>query len=213
MRLYLFVIVTLLACLQSAHGANLSCNEVLKQDSLSWINQQAMAGGGTNQAILEAISQYGACMDKRSETLRELSNESGKGPFMGALGNFRDFESALQIFKRRALLAVSTGKSYDKIHAAMADLYAKHFRYLFYSCYLTQKSKTIETEDTVKLMDESLRKILARLDNKQSAEVRAAFEKYRYEAIENNDFPEDVVYQYAVYVLQGQQDQFVGALF
>ena len=99
-----------------------------------WIKKFTAAKDPTEPSTIQAISTYGKCYDARTTRLAASLGKSGKGPLMGARGNFGDFDHALNDFTTKALAA--TDPPADAQKKAYAALYAKQFRYLFYEAYV-----------------------------------------------------------------------------
>jgi hypothetical protein len=85
------------------------------------------------EGTVRALSIYGLCYDARTNRLAASLGKSGKGPLMGARGNFRDFELAVDEFTAKALAV--TDPRPDDVKKAYAALYKRQFRYLFYQTY------------------------------------------------------------------------------
>jgi len=129
----------------------MTCIQILQLSSTDWIahfNEAASekpalpptksaAGNVTASApdkkTLRAIAAYGKCYDARTDRLAAALAKSGKGPLMGARGNFRDFDQALQNFTKKAL--AESQPPADALKSAYAALYEKQFRYAFYQSY------------------------------------------------------------------------------
>jgi hypothetical protein len=117
----------------SADHLNLTCAQILQMSSTDWIKKFTAAKDATEPSTIQAISAYGKCYDARTTRLAASLGKSGKGPLMGARGNFRDFQHALDDFTAKALIA--TDPPADAQKKAYAALYAKQFRYTFYLNY------------------------------------------------------------------------------
>jgi len=111
----------------------LTCTQILQMSSTDWIKKFTAARDATEPSTIQAISAYGKCYDARTTRLAAALGKSGKGPLMGARGNFGDFEHALNDFTSKALAA--TDPPADAKKKACATLYAKQFRYDFYREY------------------------------------------------------------------------------
>ena len=98
-----------------------------------WVKKFTSAKDATAPSTIQAISAYGKCYDARTNRLAASLGKSGKGPLMGARGNFADFEHALNDFTAKALAA--TEPPADAQKKAYAALYEKQFRYDFYREY------------------------------------------------------------------------------
>lgn len=117
-----------------ADRLGLTCAQILQITSADWIKKFTAAKGATSPATIQAITAYGQCYDARTTRLAAALGKSGKGPLMGARGNFRDFEKALNDFSAKALAA--TDPPADELKKAYAALYEKQFRYSFYGNYV-----------------------------------------------------------------------------
>jgi len=111
----------------------LTCAQILPMSSTDWIKKFTAAKDATEPSTIQAISTYGKCYEARTTRLAAALGKSGKGPLMGARGNFGDFEHALNDFTSKALAA--TDPPADAKKKAYATLYAKQFRYDFYREY------------------------------------------------------------------------------
>jgi hypothetical protein len=106
--------------------------------STDWVmhfKEKEASGEGT----LRAITAYGKCYDARTNRLAASLEKAGKGPLMGARGNFGDFEKALNDFAAMALAA--TDPPADEPKKSYAALYEKQFRYEFYQLYAQKTTK------------------------------------------------------------------------
>ena len=92
---------------------------------------------------IHAIAAYGKCYDARTDRRAASLAKSGKGPLMGARGNFRDFEQTVQSFTTKAL--AESQPPADAVKSAYAALYEKQFRYEFYESYDQQAAKPTPT--------------------------------------------------------------------
>jgi hypothetical protein len=116
-----------------ADTLGLTCKQILEMSSADWIAKYTDAKGTAQQNTLQAIGAYGNCYDARTDQLAASLAKSSKSPLMGARGNFRDFEQALQDFTAKALVASQPPAG--ALKTAYADLYEKQFRYHFYRDY------------------------------------------------------------------------------
>ena len=57
------------------------------------------------RVAVRAITVYGKCYDARTNQLAASLGKAGRGPLMGATGNFREFQKALDDFTAKALAA------------------------------------------------------------------------------------------------------------
>src|SRR5277367_3973965 len=115
----------------------LTCAQILQMTSTAWVAQFAEKAGTRNNAAspvaVRAITEYGKCYEARTNQVAASLGKSGRGPLMGALGNFRDFQKALDDFTAKALAA--THKEPGTQTAVYAGLYEKQFRYQVYESY------------------------------------------------------------------------------
>lgn len=118
----------------SADHLGLTCTQILQMSSTDWIKKFTAAKDLTEPTTIQAISTYGKCYGARTTRLAATLGKSGKGPLMGARGNFGDFDHALNDFTAKALAA--TDPPADAQKKAYAALYAKQFRRSFYEGYV-----------------------------------------------------------------------------
>ncbi len=115
----------------------LTCAQILQMTSTAWVAHFAEKTGGASVAsapvAVRGITAYGKCYDARTNQLAASLGKSGRGPLMGATGNFRDFQKALDDFTAKALSV--TDKQPGSQESAYAALYEKQFRYEFYQRY------------------------------------------------------------------------------
>jgi hypothetical protein len=116
----------------------MTCTRILQMTSSDWIAKfvsvnSAAANAPRQEAQLHAIRVYGECYDERTNRLAASLGRSGKGPLMGARGDFGDFDEALKDFSAKALAA--SNPPADALKTAYATLYEKQFRYAFYQSY------------------------------------------------------------------------------
>src|SRR5690348_11539006 len=74
----------------------LTCAQILQMTSSEWITKIIAMDESTVDGNLRGIRVYGNCYDQRTDRLAASLAKTGKGPLMGARGNFRDFEQSLQ---------------------------------------------------------------------------------------------------------------------
>lgn len=117
----------------SADRLGLTCVQILGMPSSDWVKKFNSAKDASASSTIQAIAVYGKCYDARTARLAAALGKSGKGPLMGARGNFRDFEKAVNDFSAKALAA--TDPPADEVKKAYAALYEKQFRYEFYRQY------------------------------------------------------------------------------
>jgi hypothetical protein len=111
----------------------MSCAQILQMTSSEWIAKVTSVGDSPTDGQLRGIQGYGKCYEERTDRLAASLAKSGKGPLMGARGNFRDLEAALDDFTSKVL--ADTEPTRDPVKAAYAALYEKQFRYQFYEGY------------------------------------------------------------------------------
>jgi hypothetical protein len=126
----------------------MTCAQILAMTSMDWVahfNEQISEKTGSEkktspEITIRALAAYSQCYDARTNRLAASLGNSGKGPLMGARGNFRDFEQALNEFTAKAFAA--TDPPADAVKRAYVSLYEKQFRYDFYRSYAEQTQKT-----------------------------------------------------------------------
>jgi hypothetical protein len=119
-----------------------ACAKILQMTSSDWVANVTAINNSSVDAQLRAIRIYGGCYDARTKRLAAALAKAGKGPSMGARGDFNDFETALKDFTKKAL-AISN-PSGDALKTAYASLYEKQFRYAFYQSYgQSQEAKNV----------------------------------------------------------------------
>jgi hypothetical protein len=126
------------AASEAADRPGMTCAQILQMSSTDWVadfKEKDASAEGT----LRAIAAYGKCYDARTNRLAATLGKAGKGPLMGARGNFGDFEKALSDFAAMALAATDPPGSDEK--RAYAALYEKQFRYEFYEWYAHKSAK------------------------------------------------------------------------
>ncbi len=121
----------------------LTCSQILQMSSADWVAKYAAAKVPSAASTVEAIAAFGKCYDARTDRLAASLAKAGKGPLMGARGDFGDFEQAVKDFSAKAL-AVSQPPA-DAVKIAYANLYEKQFRYAFYQGY---ESKPVPAPST-----------------------------------------------------------------
>ncbi len=122
----------------------MTCAQILAMSSTDWVaqfNEKAKDAAPEPQKTLRAIAVYGKCYDARTDHLAASLAKSGAGPLMGARGNLRDLQQALDAFTAKALAA--SDPPADAVKTANAQLYEKQFRYEFYQSY--EKSPVAKT--------------------------------------------------------------------
>src|SRR5580704_11109834 len=122
-----------------ADRLGLTCAQILQMTSTEWIAKITSIDASTVDGNLRGIRVYGTCYDQRTDRLAASLAKSGKGPLMGARGNFRDFEQSLLNFSKKAL--AESEPPADAVKSAYAALYEKQFRYEFYQSYDVQSAE------------------------------------------------------------------------
>ena len=120
-----------------AHPTNdqlgLTCAQILAMPSTDWVAKFRAVKGSEASITIRAIAAYGKCYDARTDQLASSLGRSGKGPLMGARGDFQDLEKSIKVFEVKAL--VDSQPPADPVKKAYATLYEKQFRYEFYESY------------------------------------------------------------------------------
>jgi hypothetical protein len=117
----------------NADRLGMTCTQILALSSTDWLAKYGAVKGSDAPQTIRALGAYGKCYDERTNELAASLGKSGKGPLMGALGNFRNLEQALQTFTKAAL--ADSDPPADALKGAYAALYEKQFRYEFYESY------------------------------------------------------------------------------
>ncbi len=123
-----------------ADPESMTCRQILAIPSSEYIARFTAIDDSYQDGQLRGLKRYGACYDARTDALAASLARSGKGPLMGARGDFRDFEAALKDFTTKALADAQPPA--DSKRTAYANLYEKQFRYMFYQEYETKAVKT-----------------------------------------------------------------------
>jgi hypothetical protein len=183
----------------AAAGAN--CPAVLQLSSTDWIAQYGKDHSASEEDTLKAIDIYAKCYDARSTRLAATLGKSGKGPLMGANGNFRDFQAALKDFSAKAL--ADTIPPADPVKSAYATLYAMQFRYEFLEGYTHKADQnrplTADESDEMTKAKNRFGELLGLLKTDQFHEVHSAFSKV-LESV-NSDVTKLEVYRYGIFLL------------
>jgi hypothetical protein len=119
----------------SASGDQLgmTCAQIVAMSSTDWVAKYSAVKGTDSATTIRGIGAYGKCYDARTDQLSAALGRSGKGPLMGARGNFLSLQKALDDFKAKAL--ADSQPPADPVKTAYATLYEKQFRYEFYQSY------------------------------------------------------------------------------
>jgi len=194
-----------------AERLGLSCAQVLQMTSIAWVAQFAEKTGTANNAAtpaaVRAITAYGKCYEARTNQVAASLGKGGRGPLMGALGNFRDFQKALDDFTAKALAA--TDKQPGTQEAAYAALYEKQFRYEFYERYELRLSanRPLTAEESAEYSKAKNRfgEFLGLLSEDQAHIVHAAFSQI-FDAGPVSDVTKLELYRFAISVLESPKD-------
>jgi hypothetical protein len=194
-----------------ADRLGLTCAQILQKSSQEWVlygnEKSGHAAAESGADPFGAIAAYGKCYDARTNRLAAMLGKNGKGPLMGARGNFGDFQKALDDFTEKALAAAN--KQPGTVEAAYAGLYKKQFRYEFYQKY-TQKNPaarplTAEESEEFSKAKNRFGELLGLLPEDQAHIVHAAFsEIFASGAV--NDVIKLEVYRYAISLLESPKD-------
>lgn len=176
--------------------------------TLNFLDKTGLVAVDNPSGILRAIAVYGKCYDERTNHLVSSLGKMGKGPLMGANGNFRDFQKALDDFTVRALAA--THKEPGTQPAAYATLYEKHFRYQFYQSYaqkdLLSRPLTPEESDELAKAKNRFAEVLGLLPDETLHPVHTAFRQI-FDAAPVSDLTKLELYRYAIFILAPQKDK------
>ena len=190
----------------------LTCAQILQMTSTAWVVHFPENASKTNNAAapvaIRAITVYGKCYETRTNQLAASLGKSGRGPLMGAMGNFRDFQKALDDFTAKAL-AVSD-KQPGTQEAAYATLYEKQFRYEFYQRYEQRISggRPLTAEEAAEYSKAKNRfgEFLGLLPEDQAHIIHAAFSQI-FDAGPVTDVTKLELYRFAISVLQSPKDK------
>jgi hypothetical protein len=190
-----------------------TCAQMLKMSSSDWVSYFVNKTGqevATDKppAILRAVASYGKCYDERTSHLGAALGKSGKGPLMGANGNFRDFQKALDDFTTKALAA--THKDPGTQPAAYATLYEKQFRYQFYQSYAQKdflsRPLTPEESDEFAKAKNHFGEVLGLLPDETLHPVHAAFRQI-FDSAPVSDLTKLELYRFAIFLLAPPKDK------
>lgn len=139
----------------------LTCAQILNMSSTDWVakftatkagksqpSEQVSAQSASPELTIRAVTTYGKCYDLRTDQLAASLGRSGKGPLMGARGNFGDFDEALKDFESATLANMQPPAS--EVKKAFAGLYEKQFRYAFYLSYTPAGHSTTPPSSSAK---------------------------------------------------------------
>jgi hypothetical protein len=187
----------------SADHLGLTCPQILRMSSIDWIKKFTSARDATEPSTIQAISTYGKCYDARTTRLSASLGKSGKGPLMGARGNFGDFEHALNDFTAKALAATDPPAGPQK--KAYAALYEKQFRYDFYRQYEQKNFNppplTPEESDAFTKAKNHFGELLGLLPEDKMHELHRAFGEI-FAAGGVPDATKLAVYRYSIFLLE-----------
>lgn len=127
----------------NADQLGMTCPQILEISSTDWVAKFASEKGSGSPETIRAINTYAKCYEARTDQLAAKLGRTGKGPLMGARGNFQSMEHALKTFTAKSL--AETQPPADPIKSAYAALYEKQFRYEFYESYGPKAAPAIAT--------------------------------------------------------------------
>jgi hypothetical protein len=189
-----------------------TCAQVLKMTSSEWITSANEKPGSHAADRAEgtrlAIGAYSDCYEARTKRLAAALGKSGKGPRMGASGNFRDFEAALDSFTTKALAA--TDADAGSLKSAYAHLYEKQFRYQFYQSYaekdlLSRPLTAEESEDYAKAKNH-FGEVLGLLPDDKLHSVHSAFRQV-FDLGPVSEVTKLELYRFAIFLLAPPKDK------
>lgn len=183
------------------------CSEVLQLSSLDFVKKYTKIHGENTIETTKAIYEYGNCYDQAQDAIRDQLNQQGKGPFMGASGHFRDFETALNKFTKTALDLCSPDGTLKQVSDAYVMLYQKQFRHLFYIQYLPKKQAAKVNVRAIEAAKVKLDSMINHLSPQQAPKVRADFEAYYNAGVKVLGLPAQPIYEYAIMILESPADK------
>jgi hypothetical protein len=189
-----------------------TCAQILQMTSNDWIvyfgNKTGLAVLNNPSPLLRAISVYGKCYDGRTNRLAASLGKSGKGPLMGATGNFRDFQSAVDTFTAKSLAAIKASENSQQ--AAYSHLYEKQFRYQFYQGYADKNPKgrplTPEESDEFAKAKNRFGEVLGLLPDDSMHAVHSSFRQI-FDSGTVSDLTKLELYRYAIDLLAPAKDK------
>ena len=189
----------------------LTCTQILQMSSTAWVAHFAekitKANDAAAPAAVRAINVYGKCYDARTNQLAASLGKAGRGPLMGATGNFRDFQKALDDFTAKALAA--TDKRPGTQEAAYAALYEKQFRYDFYQRYEQRitGNRALTAEESAEYSKAKNRfgEFLGLLPEDKAHVVHAAFSQI-FDPGPVSDITKLELYRFAISCLESAKD-------
>jgi hypothetical protein len=190
----------------------LTCAQILQMSSTAWVAHFAEKARNANNASasadVRAITAYGKCYDARTNQLAASLGKSGRGPRMGALGNFRDFQKALDDFTAKALEVAS--KPSGTQEATYAALYEKQFRYEFYQRYEQRITggRPLTAEEAAEYSKAKNRfgEFLGLLPEDEAHIIHAAFSQI-FDGGPVTDVTKLELYRFAISVLESPRDK------
>jgi hypothetical protein len=194
-----------------ADRLGLTCAQILQKSSQDWIvyfdEKTGLTTSNSAIGVLRPIAVYGKCYDARTSQVAASLSKSGRGPLMGATGNFHDFQKALDDFTAKALAASS--KAPGTQEAAYAALYEKQFRYEFYQRYELRLSenRTLTAEEAAEYSKAKNRfgEFLGLLPEDQAHIIHAAFSQI-FDGGPVSDITKLELYRFAISVLESPKD-------
>ena len=191
----------------SADHLSFTCAQILQISSTDWIKKFTAAKDAIEPSTIQAISAYSKCYDARTTRLATSLGKSGKGPLMGARGNFGDFERALNDFTAKALGATDPPANAQK--KAYAALYAKRFRYDFYRQYEQKNFNppplTPEESDAFTKAKNHFGELLGLLPEDKMHELHRSFGEI-FAAGGVPDATKLAVYRYSIFLLESPSE-------
>jgi len=186
----------------------LGCSQILQMTSSAWVAHFVdQAGNASAPTAVRAITAYGKCYEARTNQLAASLGRNGRSPLMGATGNFRDFQKALDDFTTKAL-AVSN-KPPGTQQDAYAALYEKQFRYEFYQRYEQRISgnRPLTAEESAEYSKAKNRfgEFLGLLPEDQAHIIHAAFSRI-FDGAPVSDVTKLELYRFAISVLESPKD-------
>jgi hypothetical protein len=191
-----------------ADRLGLTCAQILQMTSTIWVAHFVeKAGNASAPTAVRAITAYGKCYEARTNQLAASLGKSGRGPLMGALGNFREFQKALDDFTTKGL-AVSN-KPPGTQEAAYAALFEKQVRYEFYQRYEQRISgnRPLTAEESAEYSKAKNRfgEFLGLLPEDKAHIIHAAF-SHIFDGAPVSDVTKLELYRFAISVLESPQD-------
>jgi len=185
-----------------------TCAQMLKMSSAEWVEYFETKTGdiaaNSNAGLRRAIGVYGKCYDERTDRLAAALSKSGRGPLMGANGNFRDFQKALDDFTTKALAATNNQSG------LWVPLYEKLFRYQFYQGYLDKNPKgrplTPDESDEFAKAKNRFGEVLGLLPDDSMHAVHSAFRQI-FDTGRVTDLTKLELYRYAIFLLAPAKDK------